>query len=305
MSEHSATRGDIKEMRTTWRRLVKMYSHRQMTRGDDKLRAIAGLAKLLADRFRHEGFTKENDEYLAGLWKHEIHLDLSWIVADLPAEPENILQRPEGEDPRWNVPMWSWASSQGSISYDSEAARVSWKYKPHATDVCQLVEAHCERENAHDEMSAVTQGRLTLQGALVPVELIAEVESTQIRDTIRDPNHADRLAWVRSRNENVNKVLLDHPRHRVELQGLVSEKSPARAGGEYYCFRLFSWLAYTGRICDGERQSMGPETWFLVMKRSERVAGAMERIGIGSQESRNLKQCPLFEEYEEATISIV
>lgn len=340
----SAREGDLHKMRTFWRDLVELYSDRQMTRGDDKLRAIAGLAKLLAERFRHKTsrhktfryetfqhkafrhkafqyktfrhktFTKDNDEYLAGLWKHEIHLDLTWVVASLPAEPENVLQRPEGEGPRWNVPTWSWASSQGSISYDSESARVSWKYKPHATDVCQLVEADCERENVHDEMSAVTQGRLTLQGALVPVELIADVESTQIpvfrslvdeMKTIRDPDCANRVAWVRSRNQNVNKVLLDHPRHRVELQGLVSEKPPAWTGGKYYCFRLFSWVADKYTVRNGKRQFMRPETWFLVLKRSERVASAMERIGIGSLRIMGLQECPIFEEYEQATISIV
>ncbi|UPK92235.1 hypothetical protein LCI18_003170 [Fusarium solani-melongenae] len=304
-SEYSATRGNIREMRATWRRLVGMYSDRQMTRGDDKLRAIAGLAKLLADRFRHEGFTKENDEYLAGLWKHEIHLDLAWDVASLPAEPEIALQRPEGEDPPWNVPTWSWASSQGSISGSFQTTTGHWKYKPHATDVCRLVEAHCERENAHDEMSAVTQGCLTLQGALVPVELIAEVEITESPFTIRDPNRDDRVAWVQSKNQNVNEVLLDHPRHRVELKWLVSENSPPWAGGEYYCFRLFSWVADTGKIWGGERQFMGPETCFLVLKRSERVASALERIGIGRHTTMNLNPCPLFEEYEETIISIV
>lgn len=303
VSEYWATWGDIGKMRATWRRMVQIYSRRQMTRGADKLRAIAGLAKLLADRLRHEGFTKENDEYLAGLWKHEIHLDLSWVVTSLPSEPEIIPHRHGREELCWNVPTWSWASTPGHIAYQSEAVHTSWKYKPHARDTCQLVEAHCERENVQDEMSAVVQGRLTLRGALVSVELVAELESTRTSDVPAHTN--DRDAWVRSRNRNVNKVLLDHPRHLAEPQRLASEKPSASLKGEYYCFRIFSWVADTRKLRGGERQFMGPQTWFLVLKRSERVVNAMERIGIGSHTTMGLAQCPIFEEYEEATISII
>ncbi|KAL2678516.1 hypothetical protein Neosp_009263 [[Neocosmospora] mangrovei] len=174
-----------------------------MWRMERLLRAIAGLAKILAERFKHEGVANSNDEYLAGLWKHEIHLDLSWVVTSLPSEPEDMASRSGGEGPRWNVPTWSRASTPGHISYESEQVRVFWKYTPYATDACQLVEAHCERENAHDEMSAVIQGRLALRGALAQVELLAEVEGTetlgaphhfQMRIT-RDQDCAGRVAW--------------------------------------------------------------------------------------------------------------
>ncbi|EEU34680.1 uncharacterized protein NECHADRAFT_82337 [Fusarium vanettenii 77-13-4] len=313
VSEYSATWGHIHEMRTTWRRLVGVYSRRQMTRGDDKLRAIAGLAKIFAERFQNEGATNNNDEYLAGLWKHEVHLDLSWAVTSLPSELEDTASRSGSEGPRWNVPTWSWASTPGHIAYDSEQARVSWKYTPQATDACQLVEAHCERENAHDEMSAVIQGRLSLRGALVQVELLAEVESTEtlgvphhfeMRIT-RDQGCADRVAWARSSNEKVNRVLLDHQKHQVGLQEGASREPVVGAAGEYYCFRIFSWVADTGKVYGGERQFMGPETWFLVLKKSQRVKGAMERIGIGSAETSDSEPCPVFEEYEKTTISIV
>ncbi|RSL71730.1 hypothetical protein CEP53_001327 [Fusarium sp. AF-6] len=314
-SEYSATQGDIHEMRRTWRRLIERYSRRQMTRRDDKLRAISGLGQILAERFRYGGFTKDNDEYLAGLWKHEIHLDLSWTVTSLPAEPGNTIKEPDGEEPCWNVPTWSWASTPGHIHYESETTRTSWKYKPRATDTCQLVEAHCERENVHDEMSAVIQGRLVLRGALVPVGLFAELESTQASDESDDTDETsttmereldDRVALVRTRNQKTNSVLLDHPRHRAELREVASDESFAQGGEEFYCFRIFSWLAETRKIRDGKAVFMGPETWFLVLKRSQRVLGAMERIGIGSYDfTMHLEPCPIFEEFEEATISIV
>lgn len=57
-------------VRRMWREIVKSYWRRRLTRGDDKLPALSGVARLLANA--------TGDEYVAGLWKSMMPFDLLW-----------------------------------------------------------------------------------------------------------------------------------------------------------------------------------------------------------------------------------
>ncbi|KAJ9625914.1 hypothetical protein H2203_004682 [Taxawa tesnikishii (nom. ined.)] len=81
-----------------WTHAVQEYSRRSMSRPEDKLKALAGLAKLV---YRSTG-----DEYLAGLWKEDLPLQLCWHVLCPVATPVPV---------PW-APSWSWASLDGRIA---------------------------------------------------------------------------------------------------------------------------------------------------------------------------------------------
>lgn len=300
-SKSSPGNGHPTKMNNLWRRLMSDYSHRGITKQKDRLRAVSGLAKVFADRFRKDRGSLEGVEYLAGLWKHEIHFDLSWTVTDLPSEPDAPTTDKKDEEPQWNVPTWSWASTRGTVEFYSQDTPRQWKYSPELTHVCTIGKVVCQREYLEDETSAVTQGAATLHGALVPVELSfakngdGEPEETT---TASIAFQSRTKAFVRSKNSKDVRVQLDEPWDPTK------ENKNGPTDG-YYCLRLFAWVAYTGVWDEDGERIMGPDTWFLVLRKSRRVPRAMERIGIGRHESKHGVECPIFEDAEDSSVEIV
>jgi len=89
-----------------WSTLVDRYSRRTLTIASDRLPALAGLARKIAD---HTG-----DRYCAGLWQGSFGYGLCWAAESTPSEdpsryePENFLG-----------PTWSWASTNTPVAYFS------------------------------------------------------------------------------------------------------------------------------------------------------------------------------------------
>jgi hypothetical protein len=85
-----------------WRRVVVNYTSAKLTKEQDKLIALSGIA------MRLHLHTKV--QYLAGLWERNIERQLLW--------------RPSREDKRrptkYRAPSWSWASMEGPIILPSE-----------------------------------------------------------------------------------------------------------------------------------------------------------------------------------------
>ena len=61
---------DARSMRQMWREIVNSYSVRKLTRINDKLPALSGIAGLLKD--------SSGDTYCAGLWRKSLPFDLLW-----------------------------------------------------------------------------------------------------------------------------------------------------------------------------------------------------------------------------------
>ena len=85
----------------TWSNIVRTYTSSALTKPDDKLVAISGLAKKVQSRF--------GGQYLAGLWRESLASQLLW-------------HRSRGRDDQplrrvmtYRAPSWSWAAVDGSI----------------------------------------------------------------------------------------------------------------------------------------------------------------------------------------------
>ncbi|KAF4991915.1 hypothetical protein FDECE_13857 [Fusarium decemcellulare] len=270
-----------------WRDIVTEYSKRSVSRRKDKLNAVSGLAKLVRENLEgnrqdQDGEPAEAEEYFAGLWKQEFHFDLAWKVenSNSGAICEEFANTSTHDKPEighdCGIPSWSWASVDGPISYDVDDPLKSWKYAPRLLHCVEIETVSCQREFEDDETSAVISGQAVLTGSRVPVKLS------------KGPIIAGgSTVFVRSENSNSVEVTLDG------LKGVTTN--------ELYCFRLFSWEAFTGRFnSDGSPMNMGPETWFLILRPSISTRGAFERVGAGSSDS-----CALFEHGEIVTIKIV
>lgn len=100
-----------------WRVIVQSFCARDLTRSEDKLPALSGLAK----RFSELSNGALGD-YLAGLWQNSLHLDILWQRDDagvgfalmLPIPHKVGRSRYQGKA---RAPSWSWAAVDGPITF--------------------------------------------------------------------------------------------------------------------------------------------------------------------------------------------
>jgi hypothetical protein len=103
----STTSGDRRQnLLDQWDGILKIYTHRTLTLGTDRLPAISGIAAQFGRVLC--------DEYRAGLWKSDMESQLLWTHA--PRYPQKDLQ-PRPLD--YQGPSWSWAAINGPIQLTS------------------------------------------------------------------------------------------------------------------------------------------------------------------------------------------
>ncbi|KAF4629849.1 hypothetical protein G7Y89_g8298 [Cudoniella acicularis] len=83
-----------------WSLVVETYSRCQMTFEHDKLVALSGVAKALQE--------ETGDEYLAGMWRKEISLQIDW-------RPDRSFGGNIKRPLVYRAPSWSWASVDGPV----------------------------------------------------------------------------------------------------------------------------------------------------------------------------------------------
>ncbi|KAK5219554.1 hypothetical protein LTR72_007938 [Exophiala xenobiotica] len=85
----------------SWCGIVEDYTRRDLAFPEDKLVAIAGLARRAQQIL--------GGDFLAGLWKNRFHIGLAWQI------PKEMVAT---RAPVYRAPSWSWASMDGPVSYD-------------------------------------------------------------------------------------------------------------------------------------------------------------------------------------------
>ena len=84
----------------SWDYIVEVYMRSKLTKGEDKLIALSGMAKKMQLVLK--------DEYLAGLWRSSLVNGMLWWAEDADT--------PSKRYPLYRGPSWSWASIDGNIS---------------------------------------------------------------------------------------------------------------------------------------------------------------------------------------------
>jgi hypothetical protein len=88
----------------TWRKLVKAYTHRDLSVSTDRILAISALAHRIGDRLQ--------DQYLAGLWRSRLPFDLLWYVDEVFDGGRGIsVLRPA----KYQGPSWSWVGVNSPV----------------------------------------------------------------------------------------------------------------------------------------------------------------------------------------------
>lgn len=329
-----------------WRRVASNYSRRAVSRQSDRLVALAGLVNIMRKSSRSETSTK--NEYIAGLWKKELHFDLTWRVAAFNSRSRlSADEESDVVDQAPCFPSWSWASCEGAISYDDYISPLLiWRGTATGIRVADKCSIKSIEGIAEDGTPTTKGGRISLEGALMPVELaifgeyihpvgpfipVREANSFPFRLGYPRNDLPAISAFVRPRTLYSARVYLDEPTDSTMSQndaqascwinGRCEEHCCSWNQGRddtetrYYCFKLFSWILNNDarNPMSNNRYKPGTtetETSFLVLKLSQRVKGAFERIGVGFwAEGRNLfrgvENANLFETAKTEVIDII
>jgi hypothetical protein len=149
--------GATRDIHTRWLEVVSAYSRLNLSYETDKFAAISGLAR--------EFQRQTDDQYLAGLWKSDLHRSLLWRPAgvDNVSMQSNLLRR---QPKQWRAPSWSWASWDGCI----DGSLVNWHQRvEYEHSVCILGTEIVPADN--DVMGRLKGGQIRVRGLWNQVRL--------------------------------------------------------------------------------------------------------------------------------------
>lgn len=133
-----------------WDGIVDVYTRSSLTRQEDKLIALSGIAQ--------EMTLLLNDEYLAGLWKKNLPYQLLWsITKPLTDNHGDPCFRPQ----EYRAPTWSWASIDGHVVPGNRTPDQDWDLLP------RLLEAHIN-PLGDNVTGQIARAHLHAQGHLRP-----------------------------------------------------------------------------------------------------------------------------------------
>ena len=98
-STHELDGLDVEPLHRHWPEIIEKYTDTSMTKLEDKLVAISGLARQV--------YSITKDKYCAGIWREDLVTQLLWR-----------LQRPQYKiNLPYRAPSWSWASTEGKVTF--------------------------------------------------------------------------------------------------------------------------------------------------------------------------------------------
>lgn len=127
-----------------WRNIVISYSQLKLSKHEDILSALAGLARQHAQ--------SRNIRYLAGIWDDDLLHYLTWHVDEYPVPPCASI---------YCAPSWSWAAQTGSVKF----ARLD-----NANREARILKVEAPPQGT-DPFGAVKGGILEIEGPFLEVEI--------------------------------------------------------------------------------------------------------------------------------------
>lgn len=137
-----------------WSEIVVSYCAVDLRQANDRLTAVAGLARTLAAR--------TGSRYAAGLWTIQLPRQLLWTSSNSN----------EMRDEDYTAPSWSWASCPGAIMDGGLTLDPILESKG-AMDLIKILSIDIEGVADKDDMpfGQVKDGRLLIRGRLLPIAL--------------------------------------------------------------------------------------------------------------------------------------
>lgn len=222
-----------RELYQCWGSLIDEYGERSVTSDEDRLPAVAGLARTVGEALQ--------DQYLAGLWKGDLLEGLLWrstgvmLSSGLETHLQNVRQR------NYVAPSWSWAACPAVQSLRKEDQHLR-RITQEATIVDVGVDA-----NSEDPYGRVSGGFLCIRGKLavmptwLPTTRGRESSNTWLSFVEREPGIVTRIDWLYKDKDTGLDLLVVMPLFRIEpddetegpeLRGLLLH--PADGSKQYF-----------------------------------------------------------------------
>lgn len=164
-----------------WSWVLGGYTGRHFTYEKDRLPAISGIARSFF------GDAKEG-EYLAGLWRMDLHRGLLWgcSIQFVPCTAHSLPTLKHCLETRWPpqryvAPSWSWASHSYNIGWPWIWTRAG--SAPISSPICQFLEAETTLEG-RNPFGSVTSGHLKIRGKMCSIGDPGGVDSLPLANDI-------------------------------------------------------------------------------------------------------------------------
>ena len=135
-----------------WHNLISTYSVRQLTYESDRLPALSGVAAKISAWIQ--------SDYLAGLWKKNLPLDLCWSI-DYQISSASV---PQVSPSQYIAPSWAWPSVRGAIVFNDEDLKQPF------TPLATVEEVICNTSGLNP-YGQVCYGRLVLHGRVAHIRV--------------------------------------------------------------------------------------------------------------------------------------
>ena len=162
-------RSSLSHLLSIWYSIITAYGPRKLTKQQDKLVALGGIAALLAEKLE--------DRYYAGIWRKSMIEGLLWQgleITDLEVDRK---------------PSWSWAAINGIPA--TGLGDTKWEA------LAEILDCEVELEGLN-EFGAVKNGWIKMEAPLVPLVFL-ESESRTDDTGIDAPLHPKHVSFRTSR----------------------------------------------------------------------------------------------------------
>ncbi|KAM3088783.1 hypothetical protein ACMFMG_000412 [Clarireedia jacksonii] len=173
----------------SWMELIVKYTSRRLTKDSDKLPAISGIARTIAE--------KTSDEYFAGLWKSYFQQCLLW---QSDWTHDNGLQT--HTKPLHNTaPSWSWASINGKVAWPL-GNLYAYNPDPDPEFIPKILDIHIDPLGS-DPYGMLKQGILHLEGKVTTAFSLAETDNGAgspqhgLHTKLKSPITQQEIGWIR------------------------------------------------------------------------------------------------------------
>ncbi|KAF7374289.1 HET-domain-containing protein [Mycena sanguinolenta] len=141
LAPHKVEQVSERELQTSWRDILRLYTQRALTKSKDRLVAFSAIAEQF-----HELWPQSS--YLAGLWRHQLPHALLW-------EPARSRQHPRPS--KYRGPSWSWAAMDGEVKAFCGSSKGC---------LCTITELQVDPKNPKHPFGEVTGGFLVLSAII-------------------------------------------------------------------------------------------------------------------------------------------
>ncbi|KIW18059.1 hypothetical protein PV08_02346 [Exophiala spinifera] len=261
-----------------WAQLVETYTHRSLTRRQDRLLALSGLARLSGQLY--------SDRYLVGCWTRCIGRNLLWVSA-LKHPPRKKEDPSEPSHRRASllkgIPTWSWVAADGAVEYphlrrgNGEADFVKLQYEVISSPKCIYGNA--------DVFSATPKhsSSLVLRGVLHPATV---GEARDITFGSAEAPH-----WYRGSTDFQGRYLQLHDGDGQHLGSMIPDRVCEKL--EDHVFLLSAWEL--DGMCPCCQKYKSRYRHFLVLQPTHKSwTTYYRRVGYGWSYNRTLS----FQAYE-------